>query len=241
MDYTILEDLGLTEAEIKVYLALLELGSHTAGAVLAKSSLQNSVVHRALNSLIEKGLINYVNEGKRRVYQATDPTTFYSFMEEKKRRFDSLLPELKKRQQHVEQAEKATVYKGIRGMKEVYNIMIKSKGEYNTFGGGTPCEKLMGSAWWLNLHQRRIAHKLSSRQVFDASVHALGAMIDALPRSKVKFLSRDFQQFQETVIVGSKVSINVFTEHPYSFVIDDITVANGYRKYFEVLWKKAKN
>jgi len=37
MDVSILEDLGLTQAEIKVYLALLELGSSSAGRILEKS------------------------------------------------------------------------------------------------------------------------------------------------------------------------------------------------------------
>ena len=39
MDTKILEDLGFTNAEIKVYLALLELGSATAGPIIEKSGL----------------------------------------------------------------------------------------------------------------------------------------------------------------------------------------------------------
>ena len=42
MDTSILEDLGLTQAEIKVYVGLLELGSSSAGHILEKSGLQNS-------------------------------------------------------------------------------------------------------------------------------------------------------------------------------------------------------
>ena len=41
MDLSILEDLGLTHAEIKVYVALLELGSSTAGPLINKSQLVN--------------------------------------------------------------------------------------------------------------------------------------------------------------------------------------------------------
>jgi len=66
MDTDILEDLGLTSTEIKVYLALLELGSASAGTVLEKSKLPNSTLHRDLNSLIDKGLVNYILEGKRK-------------------------------------------------------------------------------------------------------------------------------------------------------------------------------
>src|SRR5437868_1279448 len=115
MDESVLEDLGLTHAEIKVYTSLLELGSSPAGRILEKSGLQNSVVHRALNSLIEKGIINYIVSGKRKVYQATDPEQFYRFIDEKKRRFDELLPELKKKQRLARHSETATIYKGVRG------------------------------------------------------------------------------------------------------------------------------
>ena len=54
MDTKILEDIGLSNAEIKVYLTLLELGTSTAGPILEKSGLQNSVVHMTLNKLIER-------------------------------------------------------------------------------------------------------------------------------------------------------------------------------------------
>ena len=178
MDVSILEDLGLTHAEIKVYVALLELGSTTAGPILEKSYLQNSVVHRAMNTLIEKGLINYILEGKRKIYQATNPENFFNFIEDKKKRFEEILPELKKKQLFTKKTEKATIYKGISGLKEVYSIMINTPGkEYNTFGGGRPCEELMGKTWWLNLHARRIANKLPSRQVFDETVRSIGNKI----------------------------------------------------------------
>src|SRR3989338_2809575 len=241
MDVSILEDLGLTHAEIKVYVALLELGSTTAGPILEKSYLQNSVVHRAMNTLIEKGLINYIIEGKHKIYQATNPENFFNFMEDKKKRFEEILPELKKKQNVAKKTEKATVYKGIRGVKEVYNIMINTKGkEYNTFGGGKPCEELMGTTWWLNLHAKRISNKLPSRQIFDDTVRKIGNEINKKKLSKVKFVEKEQFQFQETVIVGDKVAINVFIEHPYSFLIEDKIVADGYRKQFELLWKIAK-
>ena len=60
MDTRILEDIGLTNAEIKIYLALLELGTSTAGPILEKSGLQNSVVHMTLKKLVDKGLVTFV-------------------------------------------------------------------------------------------------------------------------------------------------------------------------------------
>ena len=54
MDTRILEDIGLTNAEIKVYMSLLELGVAGAGNIIEKSGLQSSVVHMTLNNLINR-------------------------------------------------------------------------------------------------------------------------------------------------------------------------------------------
>ncbi|MDD5650752.1 MAG: helix-turn-helix domain-containing protein [Candidatus Nanoarchaeia archaeon] len=242
MNTEIFEELGLTRTEIKIYLTLLEIGSSTAGTILEKSKLPNSTVHRDLNTLIEKGLINFILEGKRKVYQATNPEYFFNFIEEKKRKFEEILPELKEKQKKIIKEEFASVYKGVRGIKEVYNIMINTKGkEYNTFGGGPITSKIMGFTWWLSLHKKRVANNLPSRQVFDESVREGGKDIAKNPLTKIKYVDKEFAQFQETVIVGDLVAIAVFSENPYAFLIKDKNVAESYRKYFELLWKMAKN
>jgi sugar-specific transcriptional regulator TrmB len=244
MDTKILEELGLTQSEIKTYITLLELGSSTAGLILEKSNLQNSVVHRALNSLIEKGLINYIMEGRRKIYQATDPENFITFIENKKKNFMEILPELKQKQNTLKENEATTIYKGKRGIQEVYfkliNQPVKEVKEYLTFGGGEECANFMGEHWWLNMHTKRVENKLPSRQVFDESVRKIGKNIESKKLTKVKYLSKEFAQFQETVIVGEYVAISVFTENAYSFLIKDKKVAEGYKKYFELLWKIGK-
>jgi sugar-specific transcriptional regulator TrmB len=241
MDVDILEDLGLTASEIKVYLTLLEIGSTTAGPLLEKSRLQNSVIHRALHSLIEKGIVHYVLEGRRKVYQASDPTYFNTYIDEKKRRFQEILPELKNKQLFAKHPEAASIYKGRRGIIEVYYTMIGLKAkEYNTFGGGKPCVDFMGVSWWNNLHKRRVENKLPSRQVFDESVRPQAGDIEKNSLTKIRYLGSEFASFQETVIVGDHVAINVFTENPYGFLIYDPKVAESYRRYFEALWRLGK-
>ncbi len=238
MDTSILEDLGLTQAEIKVYVCLLELGSANAGHILKSSGIQNSVMHRALNSLMEKGLINYIFEGKRKLYQATKPETFFTFMDNKKKRFEQLLPELKSKEHFAGAHEMATIYRGIRGVNEVYKQLREAKGkEYLSFGGGGQCEKRMGTAWWQNHHLNRIALKLPSRQVFDETVRRFGANLVKNKISEVHYVPAELAQFQETVIVGDLVAITIFTENPYSLLIEDKLVSAGYKKYFELLWK----
>ena len=115
MDTHILEDIGLTNAEIKVYLALLELGSSTAGPIIEKSGLQSSVVHMTLNKLVEKGFVSFVKECKRNHYQATNPKHIVEFINEKKQRFEQILPELLLKQQTAKTRPEIITFRGIKG------------------------------------------------------------------------------------------------------------------------------
>ncbi|MFC1768984.1 TrmB family transcriptional regulator [Nanoarchaeota archaeon] len=242
MDTSILEDLGLTQAEIKVYLSLLELGVSSAGSVIEKSGLQNSVVHRSFISLIEKGLISYIKKGKKKIYKATDPNNFHDFIDDKRRKFDEILPELQKKQKIAKVDNMGEMFKGKKGINQLYQTLLNSGGkEYNTFGGGSEVTyEIMGETWWKNLHVKRISKKIKCRQVFDETIRKFGNELNKKPITKIKFLPHEFAQLQETIIIGDSVGIAIFTDNPYGVLIKDKEVADGYRKQFEILWKKAK-
>ena len=56
----LLTSLGLSKNEAKVYLALLDLGSATAGKIAEKSKVHRTNVYDALERLIEKGVVTYI-------------------------------------------------------------------------------------------------------------------------------------------------------------------------------------
>jgi sugar-specific transcriptional regulator TrmB len=153
-------------------------------------------------------LINFIWQGKRKIYQSTDPENFLTFIENKKTEFQKLLPELQTIQNNSPVKETASIFKGIKGIKEVYNIMINTDGkEYNTFGGGPITAEIMTFDWWLNLHERRIANKLPSRQIFDKLAKEIdNNQISSKPLTEIRYLEKEFAQFQETVIVGGQRS-----------------------------------
>lgn len=55
MALEVLEELGLTKSEIKVYLALLELGQSTTGPVVDKAEIASSKIYEILEKLVNKG------------------------------------------------------------------------------------------------------------------------------------------------------------------------------------------
>ena len=100
MKERMLERLGLTRHESRVYLALLELGSTNAGPIIAKTKLHRQIVYSALESLIDKGIVTFVVEKNRRYFQAADPEQFKEWfkeeekeIDERRKEFERLLPE----------------------------------------------------------------------------------------------------------------------------------------------------
>lgn len=241
MDERSLEIIGFTESECTVYFSLVESGESSAGEIIKNSGLYNSVVHRALNSLIDKGVVGFIMDGKRKIYSATDPDNLLDMIEERKKELKKTITEIKKKRIISREKTEAVIFRGRKGITEIYNILLNSGGrEYNTYGGGRRVTyEIMGEKWWDLVHTKRIAKKIPSRQVFDGTARPYGVKILKMPLTKVRFLSNEFEQLTETVIIGEHVAINIFTDKPYGILIKDKVVSQSYKKNFELMWKRA--
>ena len=240
MDTSILEDIGLTGAEIKVFLSLLELGSSTAGKVVEKSGLQNAVVHRAFHSLAEKGLITYVKEGKINHYQTIEPKQLINFLEEKKSRLQKLLPELEAKREIAKKKPQASIFQGVRGVKELINLMLDTDTkEYFGYGGPQKAHDLLGDFFWENFHRRRIKKKIKAKLLFHQSLKWWADELNKKHKlTTVKTTHRNFEELTETIICGKRVAIIIYLNKPFGFLIEEQLASNSYKKFFGLLWEK---
>ncbi len=241
MDTAVLEDIGLTGAEIRVFLALLELGNTTAGSVVGKSGLQNAVVHRAFRSLIEKGLVTYVLVGRIRQYQPVEPRLLLGFLDEKKHRLSRLIPELEARRALAKEKPRATVYEGVRGVKELLHLLITSKNTtYHSYGGPHASDQILGTYFWENFHRTRIRRGITARLLFTPSLKWWGQELAKLRRTQVRITQQELEGITETCICGDRVGIIVYLEKPFGFLVDEPHAAESYKRFFQVLWSGAE-
>lgn len=239
MDTQILEDIGLTNAEIKVYLALLELGTSTAGPILDKSGLQNSVVHMTLNKLIDRGFITFVKEGKRNHYQAANPKHIIDFINEKKQRFEGILPELLLKQQQARIKPEIITFRDIKGIKELLMELLDAGGkEHHTFGS-TAKSLMLGEAWWVNYHKKRAEKGIKARLLFNESL-AYWRAEKKYPKSEIRYTKAGFEPLTETIIRNNKIGIIIWSDKPLGILIHQKEAADSYDEFFEVLWKAGK-
>ena len=239
MDTKILEDIGLTNAEIKVYLALLELGTSTAGPILNKSGLHNSVVHITLNKLVDKGLISFVKEGKRNHYQAANPRHIIEYIDEKKQRFGELLPQLLAKQSSAREKPEVITFRGIKGIRELLYELLESGGrEHHTFGSAKE-SLMMGDEWWVNYHKKRAAKGIKAKLLFNESLQFWKAETK-YPKAEVRYTKAGFEPLTETIIRNDKIGVIIWTKKPIGILIHNKAAAESYDKFFEIMWKNAK-
>lgn len=240
-DLKVFEELGLSATEVKIYLALLELGESRAGEIITHTNLQNSVVHLTLGRLVDKGLASFVRHGKVRQYQATDPRNLLRWIDEKRHRVEELLPSLLARQVHKERQE-AEVFEGLRGFKAMLYKLIEDyeKGdEYLFFAFYTPIEQRDREVYqfyreFLDERRRRgikvrgIAH-VSRRTLFEEIDYDMDAI-----------LFTDVPYIQNVSVFRNKIIITPWQYHPVAFLITSRQVADNFREYFNLLWSTYK-
>ncbi len=241
METSVLEEMGLTDSEIKVYLALLKLGSAKAGEVIDKSNLQNPVVHRAFHSLIEKGIITYSVEGKIKHYQAMDPSLLMKILEEKKKRLEILIPDLKKLHQERREKTKATIHQGRKAIRKLLNYMLDSNNkEFLSYGAAKSSEDVLKDFFWQAFNVRRVKEKTQTKMIFHTSLEKRAKELNKLPLMKVRLTDKSFEEMVETIIIGEKVAIVIYLEDPIGILIEEPLVARSYKKFFNLLWKQSK-
>jgi sugar-specific transcriptional regulator TrmB len=75
----VLERLGLTKVQSRVFAALVHLERASIGQVISLTQLHRGTVYNVLQSLISKGVVGVIKEGDRTFYVAS-PSAFFSIL-----------------------------------------------------------------------------------------------------------------------------------------------------------------
>src|SRR3989344_2562392 len=122
MNIPILEKIGLTEGEIKVYLALLKLGETTAGPIVDESRVTRSKIYDILERLKQKGMVSYITKESTKYFCAAKPSTLLDYLSNKeqeiikdKESISEIIPQLESQYKKKLENKVAEVYLGING------------------------------------------------------------------------------------------------------------------------------
>ena len=245
MQLEILRKIGLSNGEIKVYNALLDLGTSSLNHIHEKIRIERRNIYDILNKLIERGLIGYAAENKRKVYNISNPDKIIGYIEEKKNEFDNVkneinieMPAILERYNSKKSKINAQICRGANGVKAVYEDILKCK-EHYFIGGGRYVMKNMPN-YWNNFNLRRIKSKI---KFYNLIRYDLKNEIIPLKYEYIKVLPKDFSANPNVIFIwGNKTANVLFDDEFFAFVIESRQIAENYRKYHKYLWDKvAKN
>ena len=144
MNIELLKNIGLTDSEIKVYLALLELGSSSKGPIVDKSKVASSKIYKLLEKLVQKGLVSSVVKSGVKYFEAAPPSRILDYLKEKEARLkeqekelEKLVPDLELKRSMAGIGSETQVFKGMKGAQTSFDDILKElkKGdEYYVLG-----------------------------------------------------------------------------------------------------------
>lgn len=234
MNTSVLEGLGLSKGEIKVYLALLGIGSTKAGKVIESSGMASSAVHAALGTLGDKGLISHVKKGKVKWYHSVSPRQLINFIDDKKQEVLGILPELENKQKSAEFVQEAEVFTGLKGINSLLTQLItdsKKGEEYLFFSSNVPGRDDEIQDFFLRFDQKRKVKGLVTKGI-------------ASPELKHLFLNRPYLSMKYTKLpIPSNMTIFRNTivflswgDEPQGFIIKSRQLTDNFRTLFYEVW-----
>ncbi len=239
MDLDILQEVGMTPAESRVYLAVLRLGTAKASPIIRETGLQNSVVHLTLTKLIENGFVTFVRRGKIRYFQATHPKTFSRIIEEKQERLNTLLPQLLSLYQPFER-QAAEVFEGINGFHSMLYQLIEEgeKGdEFLFFAFYHPNPEVQREIYPLysSYERERLSRGFKLKGIVPEQVRSYYA-----DRRQEHLLYVNFPVLQNINIFRNKVSMTPWGKRKISFLLTSDELAQHFRESFYTIWNGAE-
>ncbi len=240
MNKEIFRQIGLTEYESEVYLALLYNGQMSAYDLAEKAGLYRQVTYDSLKRLIEKGFVSSVIEGKTKLFKAINPELILEILNEKTEEYKQVLPELIKINTKSKQPLIVETYKG----KNVIRIALRDIINYlKSKGGEVLCtavdESLPFSKQKLVCEQYErdmIRYKINERVLIKENSRGLFQKGTSI----YKKISENYFNPNPVQIYGDNVQTIIWGNPDYLIIIRNKEASDCYRKQFELMWKVAK-
>ncbi len=234
-----LMQLGLTKTEASIYMALLEYGPCSLAQLTKHAHIHRTNTYAALESLNERGMCAMVKHNDKKLYQAADPVILKAMIEDKLALVNRILPQLALSQSLTHHQADVMLYEGTDAIRAILAEMLDIDDERVVFGVSKIASELMGD-FFDEYHQRRIRKGKKLRHIYNYDVKERRSELNILPLTECRYLPPEYDSPVATSVCGDIVMMTFWQKKPISIVIRNKEVAAAYKRYFEILWQRAK-
>ncbi len=247
--HSALKDFGLSEPEVKTYLASLELGPQPASVIAKKAGLKRGHTYNMLALLIQKGIVQEFTKDKVRYFSSRSPSTLLNILDHREEQIEiqkqkllRIVPGLEKLSNPLLVQPKVRFFQGVEGIKEIYedtirvpNQPIYGLGDFEYYFPEQHDKEL--NDWIWNYATRR-----AKRGVWYIGIVNKSKMSDLAfkkrrdQKRKLKMLNGIYLPV-EINIYGDKVAMASTYRDMVGLIIEDAPIAETFRNFHQAIWK----
>ncbi len=242
MEFEVLKELGLSEKEIKVYLAGLKLGLGNVSSYADKTGLPRTTTHDLLKSLKDKGYAGYVIKSGVRYFSVVSAQELLDKLQQKESKLKEALPELEALQKISFERPEVEFYQGIEGFKTVANDLLKQQ---NSTISAYVAEKNLQylPIFHLQFRRRRKERKMKVKMITEKSEITKEMQgKDKEELRETRFLDKVMKDSEVSFFIyGDKVAQIMATEkEQLGIITKNKSIADFHRKMFDLLWNQVR-
>jgi sugar-specific transcriptional regulator TrmB len=237
----IIEHLGYSPREAKVYLTALGLGEAHVSDIAQKVRLPRSTTQVVLERLHKDGLMNFYVRNRYKWWVAERPAHLLEQLREREDAVRAALPQMEALRRGEAGKPHVSVFEGVDEIRHIYDDMLETRRHILSINPWEDWVRLMGRGFMEDFIAQRVRHSLRVRMLAPrgATTAALKAR-DARELRETRFVPEDVAFNTTTFIYGDKVAIvSLNKKLPTAVVIEDPDIRDTMTLFFESLWSRS--
>lgn len=244
--FEILQELNLSEYEVKIYVTLVKIGTMAAFEISKSTSINRVRVYDKLVTLQNKGLVSSIQEGKKKLYQATSPQKLLDILEEKDQEFEKTkeqlalsISKLNDLQSVSQYDTHVQVFRGREGLKFVLKDVVREKKTLSiSFIDDQMIQNILPD-FMPQYFREMTGNKIKERVITLRNKEVFEYDKEIAPYAEYRYLDATEFNPTNTLIYGNKVALITWGTPLVVILIENNQVANTYLDAFNHLWRIA--
>jgi len=224
-----LQQFGLTYAEVRVYVTLLQIGDATASDIAKRTGANRTFTYDRLKKLSESGLVSFIIKDNKKYFKAAPPSQLLSLLKEREEQIKEILPELEQLKKEQEKGPEVEVYSTTKGVQTALNLMLKEKKLIYLHGSLSLFQEKM-STYFTIWNSRRIKEKIKMKILSSEDV--------ILEHTETDLLLDEEKLVTSTFAFGEYVLTIMWGDLPIGILIKSKEIAENTVAFFNTVWNR---
>jgi len=233
----VLQEYGLTENEINVFLTSLKLGKASATRISERTKLARSTTYDVLERLKSRGLVSTVILDNTTHYIASNPKVLLHNLDETKSKIRSIMPQLREMSKSISSRPETQIFQGPKGIMTLLEDILDTTGSLRIIGNQAAALERIGYQSE-RFRRERIKRGIKLWLILEDSPDAYNITEDSL--TKIRFLNENPPTNEVSFISKNNIYHLILDDEITGIRITSKTHVQTMTAYFDFIWNACK-